>query len=430
MQTLSIHHALARAVALCALLLAGPLHAASASRNAPPQLTFETPQQATAALVTAARAKDTGQLRRVLGPGAGRVIASGDPAQDEATRQAFLAAAEEAAYVESAGDDRAVLLIGKSAWPLPFPLVRDAKQRWRFDTRAGLQEFLDRQIGANELAAMQSVRAYVDAQREYVLRDRNRNGLLEYAQRLVSSEGQRDGLYWPSAPGAPVSPLGAAIGAAEARKLPGPSASPQPFHGYFFRVLKAQGAAAPGGALSYLVGDRLIGGFALVAWPARWGVSGVMSFIVNHDGVVYSRNLGRETPRLAAGMTGYDPAAGWVPETLRPPAPAAELALQGTDWHLAGEAGSPRAPHLQLLEGGRVAGSDGCNRLLGSYTVAGPALTFGALASSRMACLGVNGRDREFQQALAKTQQWRIVGRKLELLADGAVLLGFEAAPR
>ena len=194
-----------------------------------------------------------------------------------------------------------------------------------------------------------------------------------------------------------------------------------------------EGPLAPdqaSGPLSYLVGERLIGGFALVAWPARWGVSGVMSFIVNHDGVVYSRNLGRDTQRVAAAMTRYDPAAGWEAEVLRPATPVAELPLLGTDWRLAGEAGSPRAPHLQLLEGGRVAGSDGCNRLLGSYTVDGAGLTFGALASSRMACLGVNGRDREFQQALSKTQQWRIVGRELELLADGAVLLGFEAPPR
>lgn len=411
-------------------VLAALSHAAAPPREA--QLDFETPKQAAAALVDAARNKDAAQLRRVLGPGAGRVIASGDAAQDESTRQAFLTAAEQATFAEAAGEGRAVLLLGNAAWPLPFPLVRDAGQRWRFDTRAGLQEFLDRQIGANELAAIQVVRAYVDAQREYVLRDRNRNGLLEYAQRLVSSPGQRDGLYWPGEAGQPASPLGAAIGVAEARKLPGPADSPQPLHGYFFRVLKAQGAAAPGGALSYLVGERMIGGFALVAWPARWGVSGVMTFSVNHEGVVYSRNLGKETARTAATMVRFDPVPGWAAEAsgARPAKGTDDLALQGTDWRLAGEAASPRLPHLQLLEGGRVAGSDGCNRLIGSFTLDGSALSFGPLASSRMACLGVNGRDREFQQALLKTQQWRVAGRKLELIADGTVLLGFEALAR
>lgn len=410
-------------------LLASSLHAAPPPRAV--QLSFDTPQQAGAALVDAARHKDKAQLRRVLGPGAGRVIASGDPAQDEATRQAFLTAAEQATFAEASGEDRAVLLLGNVAWPLPFPLVRDAGQRWHFDTRAGLQEFLDRQIGANELAAIQVVRAYVDAQREYVLRDRNRNGLLEYAQRLISSPGQRDGLYWPGGTDQPDSPLGAAIAAAEARKLPGLADSPQPLHGYFFRVLKAQGAGAPGGALSYLVGNRMIGGFALVAWPARWGVSGVVSFTVNHEGVVYSRNLGKDTARIAAAMTSFDPQPGWEAETsgVRT-AKEAALALQDTDWRLAGEATSPRVPHLQLLEGGRVAGSDGCNRLIGSYALDGAALSFGPLASSRLVCLEINGRDREFQQTLLKTQQWRVAGRKLELIGEGAVLLGFEAALR
>ena len=319
------------------------------------------------------------------------------------------------------------MLLGQRAWPLPFPLMRDTQGQWHFDTEAGLREFLNRQIGANELDAMEAVRAYVDAQREYVLRDRNRNGLLEYAQSLVSTEGQRDGLYWPVEPGQPPSPLGSALGVAEARLLRPSNESPQPYHGYFFRVLTAQGPAAPGGALDYRVGTRLIGGFALVAYPARWGVSGVMTFIVNHQGVVYSRNLGKDTARIASSMLRYDPVPGWKLE------PAAEAGgstspLVGTNWRLSSPSNDSRtAPSLQLSSEGRVAGGDGCNRLVGSYTLDGDRIRFLPLAASRMSCSAMNGRDADFQRAVMETAQWRISGSELQLLAeDGRLLLLLE----
>ena len=420
-----------RRTGLGLLLAAGvvmSVEAAPASESS--QAKFSTPQEAAQALVQAARDNNPMALRRILGPGAGRVIASGDALQDERTRLEFLAAAGEAVATESLSADKAIVLLGQRAWPLPFPLMRDAQEQWHFDTRAGLREFLDRQIGANELGAMEAVRAYVDAQREYVLRDRNRNGLLEYAQSLISTEGQRDGLYWPVEPGQPPSPLGAALGVAEVRSLKPSNESPQPYHGYFFRVLTAQGPAAPGGALDYRVGTRLIGGFALVAYPARWGVSGVVAFIVNHQGVVYSRNLGKDTARIATSMLRYDPGPGWKLE------PAAEAGISnsrlvGTNWRLMSPSnGSRTAPSLQFSSEGRVVGSDGCNRLVGSYTLDGDRIGFLPLAASRMSCSAMNGRDANFQRAVMETAQWRISGSQLQLLAeDGRLLLRLERAP-
>ena len=417
-----------RRTGLSILLAAGfVISAAATPAPKPSQTRFSAPQEAAQALVQAARDNDLVALRRILGAGASRVIASGNSVQDERTRLEFLAAADESLTTESKSANKAIVLLGQRAWPLPFPLMRDAQGRWHFDTRAGLQEFLDRQIGANELGATEAVRAYVDAQREYVLRDRNRNGFLEYAQSLVSTEGQRDGLSWPVEPGQPPSPLGAALGVAEVRSLRPSNEPPQPYHGYFFRVVTAQGPAAPGGAVDYRVGARLIGGFALVAYPARWGVSGVMTFIVNHQGVVYSRNLGKDTARIASAMLRYDPGPGWRLE------PAGEAAssnspLLGTEWRLTNPfSGSRTAPSLQLSSEGRVAGSDGCNRLVGSYKLDGDRIRFLPLAASRMSCSAMNGRDADFQRSVMEAAQWRINGSGLQLLAeDGRVLLLLE----
>ena len=418
-----------RRTGLGLLLAAGVVMSAEATpASKSSQARFSAPQEAAQALVQAARDNDQVALRRILGPGAGRVIASGDAIQDERTRLEFLAAADEAVSTESRSADKAIVLLGQRAWPLPFPVMRDAQGRWHFDTRAGLREFLDRQIGANELGAMEAVRAYVDAQREYVLRDRNRNGLLEYAQSLISTEGQRDGLYWPVEPGQPPSPLGAALGVAEVRSLR-PSNEPlQPFRGYFFRVLTAQGPAAPGGALDYRVGTRLIGGFALVAYPARWGVSGVVTFIVNHQGVVYSRNLGKDTAPIATAMLRYDPGPDWRLEPAAEAAGSSNSPLVGTNWRLTSPStGSRAAPSLQLSGEGRVAGSDGCNRLVGSYTLDGDRIRFLPLAASRMSCSTMNGRDADYQRAVMETAQWRISGSELQLLAeDGRLLLLLE----
>ena len=417
-----------RRTGLCLLLAAGVVMSAEATpASESSQARFSAPQEAAQALVQAARDNNPMVLRRILGPGAGRVIASGDTVQDERTRLEFLAAADEAVAIEPLSADKAIVLLGQRAWPLPFPLMRDAQGRWHFDTRAGLREFFDRQIGTNELGAMEAVRAYVDAQREYVLRDRNRNGLLEYAQSLISTEGQRDGLYWPVEPGQPPSPLGAALGVAEVRSLRPSNEPPQAYHGYFFRVLTAQGFAAPGGAFDYRVGTRLIGGFALVAYPARWGVSGVVAFIVNHQGVVYSRNLGKDTARIATSMLQYDPGPGWRLETAAE-AGSSNTPLVGNNWRLTSpSSGSRTAPGLQLSSEGRVAGSDGCNRLVGSYTLDGDRISFLPLAASRMSCSAMHGRDADFQRAVMETAQWRISGSELQLLSeDGRLMLLLE----
>lgn len=283
---------------------------AHAAARATSQARFDSPQAAVDALVRAVESGRKEQIAKVLGPGAGRVLDSGDPQLDAKSRDDFLATYRQAAQIEADGDNKATLLVGAELWPLPFPLVKSAG-RWRFDTLAGVQQFIDRQIGANELAVMAVLDTYVLAQREYVLRDRNRDGLLEYAQRMVSSEGQRDGLYWPTAPGEPASPMGARFALAHLGSYRGSDDAPAPFNGYYFRPLTAQGAQAAGGAYDYIVNGRQIGGFALIATPARYGVSGLMTFIVNHDGAIYARNLGRDTTTLAARITRFNPDASW-----------------------------------------------------------------------------------------------------------------------
>ena len=242
-----------------------------------------------------------------------RALHAGDAAlHHEVARRQFLYAYARGWRLENRGDALVILHVGQDDWPFPFPLVR-LDGRWYLDAKAGQREWRDRRIGGNELAVIQALLAYVDAQREYVLKDRDQDGLLEYARRLVSSPGQNDGLYWPSPAGAPPSPLGLAFAAACQPAADGVPAQ-RPFHGYCFRVLSAQGGAAPGGALDYMVHGKLIGGFGLVAYPARYGESGVKTFIVNQDAAVYSKNLGPRSAALAATIRSYDPDPSWHPE--------------------------------------------------------------------------------------------------------------------
>ena len=282
----------------------------------PAQATFETAKAAVDALVQAVQKNTSGTIAAVLGPGADKVINSGDPQADASTRERFLAAHQQASYLEGDGDNRATLIVGAASWPFPFPLVKQG-ERWRFDTKRGLQQYLDRQIGGNELAVMTVLEAYVQAQREYAQRDRNRDGLLEYAQRTVSSEGQQDGLYWPVPAGTPPSPMGAQFALASLGRYRGTDESPQPVHGYYFRPLTSQGPSANGGAYDYVVKGHQIGGFAMIATPARHGVSGVMTFLVSHDGVVFSANLGKSTTAKAAQITRFDPGPLWLREDSR-----------------------------------------------------------------------------------------------------------------
>jgi hypothetical protein len=290
--------------------------AAKAGRRT--QLRFVSPEAAVSALVQAARAEDRERVLAVLGAGGRRVVDSGDPQIDAEARVRLLAAYERGHIIEAENERRATLLLGENQWPLPFPLVKDQDGRWRFDTAAGVKEYLDRQVGQNELDVLKVMDAYVQAQIEYAQRDYTANGLLEYAQRIVSSEGQRDGLYWPVAAGEPPSPIGARFALAALGRWRGTDDAPQPFHGYYFRPLTAQGPHAPGGAYDYIVKGHQIGGFALLAWPAQWGVSGIMTFIVNHDGVVYSRNFGPQTPQRIQRIQRFDPGPGWKREAPAP----------------------------------------------------------------------------------------------------------------
>jgi len=288
----------------CAIVLFTAAHEATAA-----QANFSAPEEAVAAMVDAVRLNNETLMKVILGPGAGALIDSGDAVQDQRRRALFLNAYDEAHSLVPEGSNKAVLHVGKNAWPLPIPLVK-SNGAWRFDTRAGQKEILARRIGRNELSAIQVCLAIVDAEREYAARDVDGDGVLEYAQRIVSRPGKRDGLYWNAAPGEAPSPLGPFLAGAADSAYAG-AMQLAPYHGYHYRILTAQGNKAPGGARNYVVGGRMIGGFAVIAYPARYGASGVMSFIVNQDGVVYEKNLGRDSAAIARRMTAYNPDATW-----------------------------------------------------------------------------------------------------------------------
>jgi hypothetical protein len=278
------------------------------------QATFASPEQAVAALVSAARSGATRDLVRILGPDGRKLVYSGDRIADKESREKFVALYDKAHKIVVTVDARAVLEIGDEDWPFPLPLVREG-EAWRFDTKAGAEEILARRVGRNELNAIEVCRAYVAAQREYASKDRLGDGLREYAPRFLSSPGKRDGLYWPVAAGEEESPLGPLVARAGAEGYAPGSAHggpPRPYHGYYYKILTRQGNDAPGGAYDYVVNGHVIGGFALVAFPARYGDSGVMTFIVNQDGVVHQQNLGPDTSTIARQMTEYNPDKTWT----------------------------------------------------------------------------------------------------------------------
>jgi hypothetical protein len=290
-----------------------PAAPASTETTRPPlvQRTFATPEDAAKALAEAMGGDNRRQLWQILGPGASKLIRSGDPVQDDDARRAFVAGYAQAAKFERQPDGKVTLLVGNAEFPFPYPLV-ETDGRWRFDAKQGNTEVLDRRIGRNEISAINVCLAYVDAQREYAMRDRNDNGLLEYAQQLTSSPGKQDGLYWETAAGEPASPLGPLVARARGQGYSRPAVPDAPYHGYLYRILTGQGKDAPGGAYAYIVDGKMIGGFGLVAYPARWGNSGVMTFVCNHEGVVYEKNLGRDTQAVAAKMTLFNPDATWT----------------------------------------------------------------------------------------------------------------------
>ncbi|MFO1303541.1 MAG: DUF2950 domain-containing protein [Burkholderiales bacterium] len=300
---------------LVAIVLALVLYAATATAadkpaaTAPAQRTFATPDDAVAALVAAVKADKLPELRAVLG-NAGGTLSSGDKVADRAAANAFVAEYD-AKHAVNVNGDKAELVIGKDDFPFAFPLVK-AGDRWKFDTAAGIDELNARRIGANELNTIKVLQAIVDAQRDYASKDRNGDGVIEYARRIISTAGKQDGLYWPTKAGEAPSPLGELVAQASSEGYgKDKSKGPKPFHGYVFKALKGQAQTATSPATDYVVRGRAIAGFAVLAYPAKYGSSGIMSFMVNQDGTVYEADLGPSTAQKAGAMTKFDPGKGW-----------------------------------------------------------------------------------------------------------------------
>ncbi len=300
----------ARFLLICALaLLVAVMLQGTALAAKPKQKSFESPEAAVEALVKALRDHSEKELLVIFGPGSEALISSGDKVDDRVRREGFVRQYDEANRLEPAGEEKRIVHVGKNDWPFAIPIVK-AGASWRFDTKQGKEEILNRRIGENELGAIQTSLAIVDAQREYAALDRDGDGLLAYARTFYSTEDKMDGLYWEVKPGENPSPLGPLLAKAQGEGyLPGKK--PAPYNGYFFRILTAQGKSARGGAYSYLVKGKMVGGFAVVAYPATYAVTGVKTFIVNHDGVVYQKDLGPKTGRLAKNMKTYDPDKTW-----------------------------------------------------------------------------------------------------------------------
>jgi len=276
------------------------------------QKTFGSPEEAAKALVDAMKTGDKAQLSAIFGPGSESVISSGDDVMDKAQRERFLKNYEEKNSLEKKGDNEAILQVGKDDWPLPIPIVRKGSA-WSFDTKAGKEEILNRRIGRNELDVIALLEAYVDAQREYAVKDWDGDGVYPYAQKFRSTPGKKDGLYWEIKEGEEASPFGplAAQAAREGYAKTAKSGEKSPLHGYYFKILKAQGKHAPGGAYDYVVKGNMILGFGLVAYPAKYGSSGIMTFIVNQEGVVYQKDLGKGTAKAAEAIKRYNPDPTW-----------------------------------------------------------------------------------------------------------------------
>ncbi len=303
-------HGVAGAVVIFAMLASGwGLSAFAADAK---QRTFASTGDAVTALIEAAKSGDKPALLAILGRDGKALISSGDETADRLARERFVQSYQDANQLTMVSDAKATLSVGKDDWPFPIPLVKGASG-WRFDTAAGKEEILNRRIGQNELDVIQVCLAYVDAQREYYLRNASGGSLLEYAQKLASAAGKRDGLYWEAKPGEEPSPLGPLVATARRAGYSAgkPGGGPIPYHGYYYRILTAQGKDAPGGAYDYLARGHMIGGFALVAYPAQYASSGVMTFIVNHDGVMYQKDLGPDTSAIAQAMTRFNPDASW-----------------------------------------------------------------------------------------------------------------------
>jgi hypothetical protein len=298
---------LAVVLILAGLLTSVPLAAQAISG----QKTFSSPLEAVKNLMDAARSGDPAQLVPIIGPQAATLISSGDLGAAKQVLANFVEAYNEKHWISSEAQGFEFLQVGKGDWPFPFPIVRDGNV-WYFDVDRGNEEILDRRVGRNELGAIAVCEGYVQSQKDYALKDHDGNPRGIYAQRFQSDPGKRDGLYWATSKGEPESPMGPLVaGAAIEKSSQPPAGDPAPYYGYFYKILTAQGPDAPGGAKNYVVDGKLTEGFALIAYPAQYGSSGVMTFIVNQDGVVYQQDLGDQTSDLASQITAYNPDNSW-----------------------------------------------------------------------------------------------------------------------
>lgn len=285
----------------------------AAPPNAAAQPDFASPEEAANALAGAVRAADPQAIASLMGPQADEWLFTGDKVSDRQEWTRFLQAWDGRHAVKRAGDDLATLVVGEDEWSFPAPIVKHG-DRWLFDGAAGREEVTIRRVGGNELDTIQTLLAVVDAQHEYASNDLDGNGFDDYARRFLSTPGARDGLHWPVQPGEPLSPLGLLVGMAaeEGYRARVQGEESQPYHGYYYRLLTQQGPDAPGGAYGYLVNGRLIGGFAVLAYPARYGVSGIMTLMVSHDGIVYQKDLEDDTETVATAIASFNPDATWT----------------------------------------------------------------------------------------------------------------------
>ncbi|MCX5806110.1 MAG: DUF2950 domain-containing protein [Proteobacteria bacterium] len=289
------------------LLIHSPANAAATR-----QKFFSSPESAVEAMVSALKNNDQKMLTAIFGHGSKDLFSSGDDVVDREDREHFLRSYEENKRLEKMGDKKAIFHVGNKDWPFPIPIVKRGRS-WFFHTKEGKEEIINRRIGKDELNVLRVCMAYVDAQREYALKDRDGDKILEYAGKFVSDPGKKDGLYWETKEGEELSPLGPFVAAAreEGYATKEPYSKPIPYHGYYYKILTAQGKNAAGGAYDYIVNGKMVGGFALVAYPARYGSSGIMTFVVNQDSVVYERNLGKSTEEIAQAMKIFDPDKEW-----------------------------------------------------------------------------------------------------------------------
>jgi len=305
-----LHRLLCRCALAATMVTGFGLAATLASAQAAPgQTTYASASAAAAALVAACKSGDQDELLKILGPAGKDLISSGDPVADKKSQQGFAKsyAVKHSLTAEAQGFE--TLVVGADDWPMPIPIVRDG-ERWYFDSTRGHDEIIDRRIGANELGAIGVCEGYVEAQKMYAAKGHDGLPAGIYAQKLVSDEGKHNGLFWKPAPGEPESPMGPAVAEASSEGYTGVR---EPYHGYYYRLLKEQGPAAEGGAKSYLVNGQLSGGFALLAYPSNYGVNGIMTFMVNQDGNVLQKDLGDNTADLAKAITAYNPDDSWEP---------------------------------------------------------------------------------------------------------------------